>query len=364
MALLVDSKFSGSTLLTDTHDSTQCRAGKATWVRVFKPVVKDGSKLMAEGLLWSCYNLGLCCAIVGDFAVYIVGKLASPPNLLSIYVAYPPQKLSTETAILVQKQRTSAFSYGSVDLLFMEKYSIPGSNIFYTARYGGKTAPVRFFCVDCLETCGPRSSLDFVNCLWTTFAYYCTNFAMVVLPSQTSGNKLIYMRHYKAEIEGDESRVCSECLWRIPDIRLKYDTECRRPDQCTCTLCLKQPLSLKSAASEIVFRLVYSVDKFCFDQDTTYQQYTYAVRYGVTLSVEQLVPSTSLPCVLTFQFIFYDDASLRQYHEHCASAVDVRNGTRWMDSLRYQLERPADFVGSVARLKSIFWCAHCEKALF
>ena len=138
---------------------------------------------------------------MGDFAIYISGKLASPPELITIHFASPSQKSSNDIAILLQK-KTAAFSYGSVDLLFMEKYSIPVSNIFYTVRYGDITAPVRFFCVDSLQPCGPCSNLDFVHFVWSTFAYYCTSYAMVVLPSQTSGDKLVYIRPYKAESSG------------------------------------------------------------------------------------------------------------------------------------------------------------------
>jgi hypothetical protein len=68
--------------------------------------------------------------------------------------------------------------------------------------------------------------------------------------------------------------------------------------------------------------------------------------------------------VLTFLFILYDNASPGHFHEHCASVIGVRIGTRWMDSMQYQFARPADFVGSVVQLKSVLWCAHCEKVLF
>ena len=148
MALLKEIKFSGSSLLTDTHDSIQGRAGKATWISEFNPVVKDSRKLITEALLWLCFNLELCCAIVVDYAMYIAGKLALPPNFLTIYVASLPQTSSNEIAIQLQKQRTAAFSYGSVDLRFMKKYSIPGNNIFIL-RYGGIALPVKFFCVLC-----------------------------------------------------------------------------------------------------------------------------------------------------------------------------------------------------------------------
>jgi hypothetical protein len=113
-----------------------------------------------------------------------------------------------------------------------------------------------------------------------------------------------------------------------------------------------------------MFRFANNLNKFYFAQATTYQQYIFAVRYGAILNIEQLIPSLKFPCTLSFRFILYDNASLRHYHEHCASVVDLRNGTRWMDSMHYRFERPADCVGSVAQLKSVFWCAHSEKVLF
>ena len=45
MALLKENKFSGSSVLTGTHDSIQGQAGKATWVSEFNPVVKTVENL-------------------------------------------------------------------------------------------------------------------------------------------------------------------------------------------------------------------------------------------------------------------------------------------------------------------------------
>jgi hypothetical protein len=118
-------KFNGTAQFTDTHDNIQRQAGNATWVNEFIPVVGGSDKHIAEVLLWLCYNIGLYCAIVGDFAMYLGGKLASPPNFLTIYVACSKQNLSQEISILLQKQQTSAFCFGNVDFIFMEKFSRP-----------------------------------------------------------------------------------------------------------------------------------------------------------------------------------------------------------------------------------------------
>jgi len=68
--------FDGLTTLTDAHDSVQTLAGNATWVNQFSPVVKGPEKYVAEVLLWLFYRLGLCCGIVGRFAMYIGGKVS------------------------------------------------------------------------------------------------------------------------------------------------------------------------------------------------------------------------------------------------------------------------------------------------
>jgi hypothetical protein len=62
---------------------------------------------------------------------------------------------------------------------------------------------VRFERVVSSERSGPQSNLDFVHFIWNNFAYYCTNYAVAVLPMQTCTHKILYARFYKAEIGGD-----------------------------------------------------------------------------------------------------------------------------------------------------------------
>ena len=110
---------------------------------------------------------------------------------------------------------------------------------------------------------------------------------------------------------------------------------CQKPNSCTCTLCCKQPLSLKTAASKIVFGL-YNFHKFCFDHNTTCDQYVYAVRSRVNLKSEQLVPFFEFPD--TLHFIQFDHFSLVQFHEHCSLAVNVQGSgsglARYNDNLK------------------------------
>jgi hypothetical protein len=74
----------------------------------FRPVLRV-LKYVAEVLLWLFYRLGLCCGVVGQFAMYMGGKVTSHPNLITIHTAYHPQKLYHEIAVLLQINHTPAF---------------------------------------------------------------------------------------------------------------------------------------------------------------------------------------------------------------------------------------------------------------
>ena len=76
------------------------------------------------------YNPGLCCTIVGKFAMFIGGKLAPHHELISMYIAYHPQMLCPEISTLFQICLIPAFSFNKLDFLFMPTYSRPGSYVF------------------------------------------------------------------------------------------------------------------------------------------------------------------------------------------------------------------------------------------
>jgi hypothetical protein len=69
MAMQADPCFDGATSLTDIHDSVQTEASNATWVNELLPLVKNHEWKIAEVLLWLFNKLGLCCGIVGTFAM-------------------------------------------------------------------------------------------------------------------------------------------------------------------------------------------------------------------------------------------------------------------------------------------------------
>ena len=71
--------------------------------------------------------------------------------------------------------------------------------------------------------------MDLTYHIWTTFEYYCDNYAIIVLPSQTLGDKIVYVRHYLAEIGGETTRRCGLCDRIIDTSRPEYNVGCKNP---------------------------------------------------------------------------------------------------------------------------------------
>jgi len=57
------------------------------------------------------YNLGLCRTVVGEFVMYKGGKLASHPDLITIYIAYHPQKFCPEISVFIANFPYSCFFF-------------------------------------------------------------------------------------------------------------------------------------------------------------------------------------------------------------------------------------------------------------
>ena len=253
MATAMNEKFNGSTSFTDTHDAIQAKVGNCTWLTEYLPVIEAPERKIAEVLLWTFTAMGLCCTIAGNYAMYIGGKLACHPDVITIYMAYDRDTCFPDVLALLQFLKTPAFSLGCLEFENWSSLTLPGRIICYVIRCGQEVANLQIFGVNSIIPCGPRSNIDFTQYVWSHFYYYCSNYAVCILPSQTSRHKLVYIRHYKAEIGGEESRLCGSCVCRSKDPRMYHSFGCKKPGNCACPLCSKHPLSLKSMCSKILF---------------------------------------------------------------------------------------------------------------
>jgi hypothetical protein len=350
--------FSGDTTLTDSHDAVQKIAGSAIWFNEFLPKVARPNKLLAEALLCMLHTLGMCGVIVGQYAMYVAGVLPFHPGIITIYIPRHQQHRSPDVSIVLQFQHTLAFSFKSLDFLLLTDYTTP-DNIYYAVRFGAETVTVRFVLINSDNPCGPRSNLDLVHFMWNTFTYFCTNYAIVMLQLSPETTKVVYTRHHMAEIGRGDSRTYLLCSDVEQDPRSLYELQCRAPNSCSCTVCVKQPLSLKSAASEIVFGMC-NLSKFCFDEHTTYDEYIIVERH---LPTQQLVPNMDFPNTLFTSYAQYDNPSLGRFHERCWLAVRVQSSGEWPTYTQRQFRTDTEFVKLLSQDKYT-WCTFCEKTLF
>ena len=230
--------FESSTCFNDSHDTIQGIAGYVTY---FKEFVPSGEDRIADVLLGLCHSMGLFCKIAGEYAMYRGGELPSRPDSLALYIASHPQSWSWEIAVLLQEQPSPTFSMGSVDFKFVPERSIPGKLLLYVIRYGEEIM-LRNACIDSFNPCGPRSNMDLTYHIWSTFEYYCTNYAIAVLPSQTSCDEIVYVRQYQAEISGEISRGSGQCVCSMDNPRTCYNFGCKKPKNVCAYFVVSSPL--------------------------------------------------------------------------------------------------------------------------
>jgi len=94
--------------------------------------------------------------------------------------------------------------------------------LLYVISYEVEVRALRIVFIDSVKPCGPRSNIDLTHYLWPTFEYCCANYAIVLLPSHTSGNKIVYARRYQPEIGGESTRLCGQCVCIIKNPRTYY----------------------------------------------------------------------------------------------------------------------------------------------
>jgi len=157
--------------------------------------------------------------------------------------------------VLLQEQPSPTFALGGVEFELVPQWTVPGRMVHYYIRHGGDEIIPKIVFISSVLPCRPRSNIDVTYYVWTMLDFCCTNYAIVVLTSQNSGDKIVYVRHFLAEIGGETTRRYGRCVCMIDDSLPYYDFGCRQPEKCTSKLCCMQPPSLKSAASEIVFRI-------------------------------------------------------------------------------------------------------------
>jgi len=107
-----------------------------------------------------------------------------------------------------------------------------------------------------------------------------------------------YIKDPRAESDGWLLPSCSlgKCSFQF---LYREKAEFIRPAQseCPCTVCVRQPPTLKGAASDVAFRYVLNLEAFWMDSRLPFDRFKYVALCG-RVSENRIFPYT-LPCIMT-----------------------------------------------------------------
>ena len=64
-------------------------------------------------------------------------------------------------------------------------------------KFANEIRALRIVWIESVKLCGQRSYMDLNHYMWSSFEYYCANYAVIVLPTHVSDNNILYVRHTK-----------------------------------------------------------------------------------------------------------------------------------------------------------------------
>jgi hypothetical protein len=108
-------------------------------------------------------------------------------------------------------------------------------------------------------------------------------------------------------------------------------------------------------AARVAVNHVLAIDQlFELTLDTTYEEYSYAVRSNRVIDRWRLLPPEFPAIEVAFRF----QQLPRRLHQHCPG-----RGTR-AGAYAYAFASVDEAIEELLTLKDVFWCAFCEKPLF
>jgi hypothetical protein len=313
-------KFPGTTHELDNARRLRRTVGNISPYPEFRPTRFPHADIIYR-LLLTLYRRCICCYLSGGLVNYLAGFF-TPYKAVSLLVA-----LTDDDILNILFQRTEiAFTLFHIDDFRFELESDDGMDILhYRVSYRDDVAiTVTCIGVDSRD-CGPCSNLDFVYFMWTHFERFgFRKHAVTLLPpdlaNPQSSDDFPLMRcltDHRALSDGwRDSSNCTDCVATYHDA-VRDICQCRAPTEeegCACTICRRQPPSLRHAALHMV-RQIYNVERFVLTVNTANEEYRFAVSSNSVHAGNLLPPGYPLVGIwfrcdpARFESKFHEDCS-------------------------------------------------------
>jgi hypothetical protein len=207
---------------------------------------------------------------------------------------------------------------------------------------------------DVTRFCNHISNVDFVHFVWDNYRRFSfKKYAINVIPTSTTMPRMLCLQYYRAKSDGwKDNGNCDDCVMENK-LALLPLTDCRL-DDCSCTICARQPPSLAHLANHVLLNYTLSLKRFTLNEDTTYQQYVYACRSPHVLISNRLPPEYP---TIRLWFRCEQDSHFRS-HRDCPGSGG------WDSTMEREYESYEGILSDLIRFKDQFWCHHCERGLF
>ena len=235
----------------------------------------------------------------------------------------------------------------------IQQVDVANDVCLYSVKRGRFSVMMGFIGVDSWITCGKYSNVSFVHFIWQYFEQFgIRKHALTILPaphtraSLSNRLRLLCLRHYRAaSTRCNFYSACVACRDEFQE-DLRPFTGCVAPGEtCICRVCRRQLPSPKDMASDVVFSLVYNINRFGLTCDVTFDQYVYVVD-SKRVEVWRLLPPDFPSITLEFQF---EGCPLHKFHSHCPVDTSLHS------SAFYEFEWEVDAVAALSTLWNRFW---------
>jgi hypothetical protein len=169
-----------------------------------------------------------------------------------------------------------------------------------------------FYGIDTSQPCGSSSSVDFVHFFWQNGGRISLHkYALTVFrPTNNSEPTMLCLKYYRANADGwKDTSDCGECVLETRRLVRPF-SDCRLPDECSCSICNQQPPYLHDIISHTLFgrHLKY----FKLTVHTTFQEYVYAALPGCVETGNLLPPEYPIVRVWCRFYMFEN-----KFHRDC-----------------------------------------------
>ena len=161
--------------------------------------------------------------------------------------------------------------------------------------------------IDSKLPCGPGSNLNLDIHIWDTYMFSFYKYAALLFPSI---ERVGYIKDPSVESDGWLSPACSYCR-RVFEYLYRNRAECLSTERCQCKVCVRQPATLKGAASDIAFRYVLNLEAFRIDPKVPNDRFNVVICKRV--SEYRFFPYV-LPCIMTACYCKEKEEAVLRFH--------------------------------------------------